>query len=148
MSEQEERDRVDRVVREWLGTKYHDHGGVKGGGTDCAKLLKCVYVEAGVMEPFDIAHYAPQHLLHQEEEQYLSYVSARGREITEAEAKPGDMVLFKVGKVYAHGAIIVKPGWPHIIHAHYAVRCVIDGNGRNPHLGTPVLGIKFFSPWG
>lgn len=148
MTEQEQRERVVRVARTWLGTKYHDHGEVKGAGVDCATLLKCVYVEAGIMEPFDIGHYAPQHFLHQEEEQYLSYVMPRGREVSEAEAKPGDMVLYKVGKVYAHGAIILSPGWPSIIHAHFAVRHVIEGNGRNPHLGTPVLGVRFFSPWG
>lgn len=150
MNEQEERDRVDRIVREWVGTPYHDHGEVKGkrGGTDCAKLLKCVYVEAGLMSDFEIAHYAPQFFLHQDEEKYLGYVMARGREITESEVKPGDMAIYKVGKCYAHGAFVVKPGWPNIIHAHYAARFVIPGNGRNPHLGTPVLGIRFFSPWG
>lgn len=149
MTEQEERDRVDQVVREWVGTPYHDLGEVKGrqGGTDCAKLLKCVYVEAGIMEPFDIANYAPQHFLHQDEERYLSYVMPRGREIAEAEARHGDMALFKIGKCYAHGGIIVKPGWPNIVHAHFAARMVRPGNGRNPHLGTEVLGVRFFSPW-
>lgn len=147
MTEQEARDRVNEVTLSWCGTPYHDHGEVKGAGTDCAKLLKCVYVEAGVMEPFDIGHYAPQHFLHQDEEQYLSYVMPRSREITQDEARHGDMVLYKVGKVYAHGGIIVKPGWPHIVHAHYAARCVLQGNGNHPHLGTPVLGMRFFTPW-
>lgn len=147
ITEQEQRDSVDRIAREWVGTPYHDHGEVKGAGTDCAKLLKCVYVEAGVMEPFNIAHYAPQHFLHQEEEQYLGYVTARSREISQGEARYGDMVLYRIGKVYAHGALILKPGWPRIIHAHFAARAVRLGFGTNPHLGTPVTGVRFFTPW-
>jgi cell wall-associated NlpC family hydrolase len=149
MTEEEARDRVVAVTLEWVGTPYHDMGEVKGprGGTDCAKLLKCVYVEAGVMEEFKIANYAPQHFLHQSEEHYLSYVMPRGREIPESEVRPGDMVLYKIGKCYAHGALVVPPGWPHVVHAHYACRKVMKADGRRPHLGTPVLGIKFFTPW-
>jgi cell wall-associated NlpC family hydrolase len=147
MTEQEERDRVEEVVRTWVGTPYHDLASKKGAGVDCAMLLREVYVEAGIMEPFPIAHYSPQFFLHGDEERYLSYVMPRGREITEGEVRPGDMALYKIGRVYAHGAIVVKPGWPRIVHAHYAAKCVIEGNGRTPHLGTPVLGVRFFSPW-
>ena len=147
MTEQQERDRVVEVALSWVGTPYHDMGEVKGAGVDCAKLLKCVYVEAGIMEPFTIENYAPQHFLHQDEERYLSYVMPRGREVTEGDARPGDMVLYKIGKVYAHGGLVVLPGWPRIIHAHYASRVVRLASGVNPHLGTPIKGMRFFSPW-
>lgn len=150
MTEEEERDAVDRVARTWIGTPYHDHGEVKGGGVDCAKLLKCVYVEAGkIPADFRIKHYAPQFFLHQEEEQYIGYVLACGaHEIDQESARHGDIVVYKVGKCYAHGAIILKPGWPHIIHAHYAARLVLEAKGTAVHLGTPILGTKFFSMWG
>ena len=147
--EERERDAVDRVAREWIGTPYHNHGEVKGprGGVDCAKLLKCVFVETGKLPPFTIAHYSPQFFLHQEEEKYLGYIRTWGREIEQSQARHGDIVVYKIGKCYAHGGIIVKPGWPTIIHAHYAARLVLEANGTAVHLGTPILGMKFFSMW-
>ena len=48
-----QRDLVESVARSWLRTPYHDLGEVKGAGCDCATLLKCVYVEAGVIAPFE-----------------------------------------------------------------------------------------------
>ena len=148
-SEQEERDAIDRIAREWCGTPYHDHGEVKGrsGGVDCAKLLKCVFVEAGQVPPFDIKHYSPQFFLHQPEEKYLEYVSDRAREIDVSLVKHGDVVLYKVGKCFAHGAIVIKPGWPHIVHAHYVARKVLEAFGTSVHLGTPILDMKFFTRW-
>ena len=59
--------------------------------------------------------------------------------------KPGDVVLYKIGRCFAHGALIVEPGWPEIIHAHFAARRVRRANGLNPQLRTRVLERRFFS---
>jgi cell wall-associated NlpC family hydrolase len=139
------RDSLDRIAREWIGTPFHDHGEVKGAGCDCATLLKCVATEAGAVKPFVLDHYSPQFFLHQKEERYVGWVTRFAHEITESEAKPGDIVLYKIGLCFAHGALIVKPGWPYIIHAHFASRCVRAGDGRRPMLGTRVQELKFFS---
>lgn len=148
MNEIEARARVGKVALEFLGTPFHDHGEVKGAGVDCATFLKKAFEEAGVVAPFKLDHYSPQFFLHQDEERYIGWVErCGGREIAEADAKPGDIVLWKIGHCFAHGALIVEPGWPHIIHAHFASRCVRKADGRNPHLGTKVLGVKFFSLW-
>ena len=145
MSETEARARLDAVAREWIGTPFHDHGEVKGAGVDCATFLKCVAQEAGVVEPFTLDHYSPQFFLHGNEERYIGWVTKFAREITEVEAKTGDIVLYKIGHVFAHGALIIDPGWPNIIHAHFAAKCVRRGNGFRPMLGTKVLDVKFFS---
>ncbi len=139
------RDRLDAIARSYIGTPFHDHGEVKGAGVDCATLLKCVATEAGLVDPFQLDHYSPQFFLHQSEERYLGWIRKFAREIPQADALPGDIVLYKVGLCFAHGALIVKPGWPYIIHAHYAARGVRRDDGRRPRLGTSVLGIKFFS---
>jgi hypothetical protein len=147
-AEEEQRDRVCEIAQTWIGTKFHDHAEVKGGGADCATFLKCAFVEAGLIEPFDIGHYSPQFFLHQPEERYLGWVSKFAREIDGSAARHGDVVLYKIGMCFAHGALIVKPGWPHIIHAHFASRCVRKGNGQSPHLGNiKILDMKFFSLW-
>ena len=142
-----QRDLVESVARSWLRTPYHDLGEVKGAGCDCATLLKCVYVEAGVIAPFEIGYYAPQHFLHQDEERYIGWVSRFAHEIPAAAVRHGDIALYHIGKCYAHGAIVVRPGWPSIIHAHFASRCVREGSGTAVRLGTPVKGIRFFSMW-
>lgn len=143
--EPEVRARIDAIARSWIGTPFHDHAEVKGAGCDCATFLKCVFVEAGLIAPFEIGHYSPQFFLHSSEERYLGWVRRFGREIMSDAAQSGDIALYKIGLCFAHGALIAAPGWPSIIHAHAASRCVVRGNGRNPHLGIRVLDVKFFS---
>lgn len=147
MSEQEARSRVDAVAQTYIATPFHDHGEVKGAGVDCATLLKCVFVEAGIVKPFTLDHYSPQFFLHQGEERYLGWIQKFAREIPIENKQIGDVVVYKIGKCFAHAAIIVSPGWPAIIHAHYGSRCVRRGDGYRPMLGTKVLDVKFFSPF-
>jgi cell wall-associated NlpC family hydrolase len=147
LTEAEGRKAVDRVARSWVGTPYRNCAFVKGHGVDCGMLLREVFVEAGVIEPFDIPSYSPQYFLHQAEEQYLSYVFPRAREIKADEVKAGDVAIFKIGKCFAHGAIVVEPGWPHIVHAHAVSKVVRRALGTALHLGDTVNEIKFFSCW-
>lgn len=151
MSPQEaaERARVCVIAREWIGTPYHDAGTIKGrnGGTDCAQILRLVYLEAGLIPPIDVPPYSPQFFLHQSAEIYMGRVAEHAREISEAEALPGDVVLYRFGKCYAHGAIIIEPGWPHIIHAYYQAKMVVRGMGLDGALGRPKHVRKYFTRW-
>lgn len=146
MSESEDRARVEAIARTWLATPFHDHARVKGAGCDCATLLLEVFAEAGLIPPTDVGHYSPQFFQHQPEERYLGWVKKFAREIPNEQARPGDIALWKIGKCFAHGALIVSPGWPAIIHAHAPSRCVREDNGLRPRLGR-VLDLKFFSLW-
>jgi hypothetical protein len=145
--EASQRDRVCEVARTWVGTPFHDHGEIKGVGTDCAKLLKCVFVEAGVIEDFDIGYYSSQHFMHQSDERFLGWVSKFAREIPQEAARYGDVAIYHVGRCFAHGAIIMPPGWPRIVHAHYASRQVVADTGTKPRLGTRTKAVKFFTFW-
>jgi cell wall-associated NlpC family hydrolase len=131
----------------WISTPYHDHGTIKGqkGGVDCAQLIKHVMLNVGVVDDFPISYYSPQHFLHSNEERYLAIVRGFAREITKDEALPGDIVLYRIGRVYAHGAIIIDPGWPHIVHAWSAARMVQRSLGDQQSLGAPWREPKFFS---
>lgn len=141
------RARVDALAREWIGTPFHDHGRVKGAGTDCAQLLLAVYESAGLIPPTDVGHYSPQFFQHHAEERYLGWVQKFAREIPRERAGIGDIVLYHIGKCFAHGAIIVAPGWPAIVHAHAGGKIVRRAFGTSPHLGMPVKDVKFFSLW-
>lgn len=118
MDEQEaaDRARIVAVARSWLATPYHDCACVKGHGVDCAYLVKAIMEEAGLEPPIAVEPYSPQWFLHRSEEKYLSKVLERAVEIPEAQVLPGDVVLYRIGRCFAHGAVVVA--WPTIIHAH------------------------------
>ncbi len=132
-------------ARSWLGTPYHHMGRLKGrdGGVDCAQLVWAVFFNCGLTPFLPLEHYPPDWMLHRSSERYLGLVTERCRET--ASPDPGDIVLYRVGRCYAHGAIVVDPGWPTIIHACFRSRHVILDDGdtaglaRRPH--------KFFSLW-
>jgi hypothetical protein len=147
MDEAEARDRVDAIAQTWLGTKFHDHARVKGAGVDCAQILLATFEEAGLIPPTNVGPYSAQFFLHSAEERYLGWVSKFAHEITLERVRHGDIALYKIGRCYAHGAIVVKPGWPHIIHAHAGGKVVRRAFGTSPHLGMAVQEMKLFSLW-
>jgi NlpC/P60 family putative phage cell wall peptidase len=134
--ENEARRDVVAIARTWIGTPFHDCASVKGAGVDCAQLVKAVYIEAGLMAPFDLPHYSPQWFLHQEGEAFLSHVSQRCVEIAAQQARLGDIVLYRFGRCYAHAGIVAEPGFPRIIHAYKQARCVVAGEGDQGDLAV------------
>ena len=145
-AEDEERELVVNEVKTWLGTPYVSNGDVKGAGVDCGMLLVRVYIDTGLIAPFDPRPYPTQWALHQSAERYLEIVESYAHEIT-GPPKKGDIVLFKFGRCWAHGAIIID--WPTIIHANPTVNskapCRVDDCERNSSLRR--LTPRFFSIW-
>jgi len=125
----------------WLGTPYHHMGRVKGAGTDCLMMLAEVYEAAGIVPHIEVPFYSPDWHLHREAERYLEGMMRYAREIA-GPPQPGDVALFKFGRCFAHGAIVIE--WPRLIHAwHSAV--VLYANATQPQLtGRPV---RFFDPF-
>lgn len=118
------RDVILAEAASWIGTPFHDCASQKGVGVDCAMLLKRVFETSGAVPEFDTGPYSPQWFLHRGEELFMSTVLAYAREISEENVLPGDVVLYKIGRCYAHGAIVES--WPcSIIHAHKASGCVV-----------------------
>jgi len=110
-----QRAHVVAVARSWLGTPYHTGGRVKGAGVDCLTLLAEVYREAGFTEHIAIPYYSYDWHLHRGEERYLEGLLRHAREI-DGPPEPGDIVLWRFGRCFSHGAIVVQ--WPTIIHAY------------------------------
>ena len=105
----------------WLGTPYHSHGRIKGVGVDCAMMPAETYHSVGLVPPLN-PEYSPQWMMHRDEEAYLEWVRPYAREISRDELKPGDFVIWKFGRTYSHGAIVIEP--PTIIHALRRGMCV------------------------
>jgi len=110
-----ERERFVQATLSYLGTAYHHHARIKGVGVDCATLLVCAAQEAGLLpEAFELPEYSPMWHLTRSAEKYLHTIL---KVCTEVEGPPrsGDIVIYKFGRTFSHGAVVVK--WPMIIHA-------------------------------
>lgn len=118
-----ERVAVVNEVRSWLGTPYHHEARVKGVGVDCAQLLIGVYSAVGLAPPPAVEHYPPDWHLHRTAERYLSIVLDHAREIP-GPPLAGDIVLWRFGRCFSHGAIVVE--WPLVIHAYLGRACTLE----------------------
>jgi len=134
-------------ARSWIGTPYHHAADVKGHGVDCAMLLVRVYCDLGLVEPFDPRPYTRDWFLHRNEERYLKCLLKLSREIREP--KDGDVVLFRIGRCFAHAGVVSRAEPLTIIHAFAATGCVVeDIIEQNPELSSRINSAKFASYWG
>jgi cell wall-associated NlpC family hydrolase len=125
----------------WLGTPYHHMGRVKGAGCDCLTMLAEVYCACGIIPHVDIPYFAPDFNLHQSAELYLEGLLQYAREIP-GPPQPGDVALWKFGRCFAHGAIVMD--WPTLIHSWVRIG-VIYGDATQPTLAGRA--VKFFDPF-
>lgn len=118
----------EEVVKEaltWEGTPYHHHGRVKGVGVDCAQLPAAVYEAVGLI-PHVNPKYSEQWMMSRDEELYLSYVFPHAREITRDQIRAGDFVIWRWGRTFSHGAIVIEP--PMVLHAVISAGSVVRAN--------------------
>jgi cell wall-associated NlpC family hydrolase len=111
-----QRSNIVRAAKEWLGTPYHHHARVKHAGADCAMFPLVVYQECGVLpREYRPPQYSVQWHLHRSEELYLNEIE---KFVVETDAPPqsADFIVFRFGRTYSHGAIVVE--WPIVIHSY------------------------------
>ncbi len=155
--EAERRLTIVSEAKTWLGTPYHHEARVKGVGVDCAQLLLAVYSAPGVglIPEIAVAHYPRDWHMHRSAERYMAIVREHAREI-EGPPQPGDVVLWRFGRCFSHGAIVIA--WPIVIHAYLDAECRLEdaerarwltvlGQGESAALGARIRPRKFFSFW-
>ncbi len=120
----ETRDMVVAEAEGWLNTPYHPHGRLKGIGVDCAMLLAEVYERAGVIPHIEPGEYSPQFGLHRSEEVFQQFVTEYAVEVETPEI--GDCVLYKYGRCFSHGGIMVSD--TRLVHAVVSVGRVCYGD--------------------
>lgn len=124
MIEQEQRALVCEKAREWLGTPYHHNQGLKGVGTDCALFPAAVYAEAGMIDPISPSYTQDWHL-HRSREIYVEWVlKCGGIEIPQEQARGGDLALWKWGRAFSHGGILLDETT--IIHSYVDIGVTLD----------------------
>jgi cell wall-associated NlpC family hydrolase len=136
-----QRQRVVAEAKTWLRTPYHHMGRIKGGGTDCLMLLAEVYEAAGVIRHVDVPFYPPDWNLHRDAERYIQGLMRYAHEIG-GPPQGGDVAVFRFGRCFAHGAIVVS--WPRLIHAWCDAGVVFADGGQPPLIGRQV---RFFDPF-
>jgi cell wall-associated NlpC family hydrolase len=107
----------------WIGTAYHHAGdirknGADRGGVDCAMILVRVFCDLGLVPMFDPRPYPPDWHLHRDSERFLGWVQEFAVKVDRP--APGDVVMFRFGRAFAHGGIVcaVDGAFVRMIHAN------------------------------
>lgn len=112
-------DRIVALAENWIGTPYRHQGAVKGVGCDCIGLIRGVWRELYGQEPEVVLPYAPDWAERSGEDR-LMQAGRRlfGPALPLAEARPGDLLLFRWRPDCAakHAGILAGP--THFIHAY------------------------------
>jgi cell wall-associated NlpC family hydrolase len=148
------------AARGWIGTPYHQQGDVPGVGVDCGMILVRVFVDLGLVAPFDPRPYASDWMMHRDDERYVEIVrSIAAHEYDPRQVQPpsGDVVVWRHGRTFSHGAIVTgdprsaePTGWPWVVHAYAdsAVVEEIDVTGSPMmRLGAGDRPMRAFSLW-
>jgi len=150
MTELEERQAVIDEAMTWLRTPHHNGAAVKGEGVDCGKFPWAVFHACGLLPAIpDDLRYSSQFHLNRDEEWYLKLADKFGKELfCKSVPQKGDFALYKIGRVFSHGAIVIE--WPRIIHSYVRVGVCLD-LGDNGWMAKNKNGsarpVKFFTLW-
>ena len=128
-------------AKSWLGTRFHHEARIKKAGVDCLMLLAEVYERAGVVGHITVPHYTPDWHMHRDAEKYMEGLLGYAQAIPGPPA-PADIALFKFGRTFSHGAIVVA--WPRLIHAYWAIGVVYGDATLEPLRDREM---RFFSPF-
>lgn len=114
--------RIVEVARGWIGTPYLHGAARRGAGCDCLGLVRGVWAALEGDEPEPVPAYPRAEARGDE---ILRNAAARHlREIACAEARPGDLLLFRLraGRPARHLGLLVDgadgTGGPSFIHAY------------------------------
>ena len=143
MNEETGRARIVAEALSWLKTPYHHEGRVKGAGVDCGMLLLEVYEAAGLIPHVVPDPYPHDFHMHRGEEWYKRIVETYMHPCQNPPL-PGDVVLYKFGRILSHGAIVIK--WPVVVHSYIGLGVILDDAEANKALSSRQAG--FWSFWG
>lgn len=140
MTEQEQRSAVVAEAWSWLHTPYHHHGRVKNAGVDCAQSLCAIFEVAGLVDPIETGYYATDWHLHRSEEVYEQWVAKFAKRVDAPQ--PGDVALFRFGRCFSHGGVVVAEGL--ILHAYIQRGVIVSRVDEEPLQGREV---RYWSVW-
>ena len=113
------RDEVLKIAMRWIGTPYRHQASLEGVGADCLGLVRGVWRELYGAEPELVPAYAPDWAERSGHERLMEAAARHfGASISFAEARPGDLLLFRwrAGCAAKHAGILAPDGG--FIHAY------------------------------
>lgn len=115
------RARVLELARGWLGTPYHHRASVRQAGCDCIGLIAGLWRELYATEPQSAGPYTGDWAEATGNEALLEAANRHLQPIPPAQARPGDILIFRLRQnaVAKHAAILVSA--THMIHAQEGV---------------------------
>lgn len=138
MSEFERRAAIVSEALSWHKTPYHHHARIKGEGVDCLMHLAEVFEACGEVQRVEPGFYARDWHLHQAEELYEQGLSTYARRLPEGQVPGlGDIGLFKFGRTFSHGGIVVDEG-PVLIHSYIKLGVIMTRIDEAPLVGRAV----------
>lgn len=113
-------DRAVSLARDWIGTPYRHQASLKQVGTDCLGLIRGVWRELYGQEPERPPPYTPDWAERLGEDTLMHAALRHLFEKAVSEARPGDVLLFRMGLgcPAKHAAILSGPDT--IIHAYWS----------------------------
>jgi cell wall-associated NlpC family hydrolase len=148
MTEQEERAAIVAEALTWIGTPFHWEACVKGVGVDCGRFPAAVFNKVGIknINIKGFPRLSPQWFMHHSDNSYLDQLKlyAVEYELANRSPQPGDLVVAKYGRDWAHSALVIQ--WPKVIGAA-AGHCVTVWQNiyNSPQYAQREL--KFLDPW-
>ena len=146
MDVSEQRAQVVAEARKWMLTPYRHSADLRGVGVDCGMFIVRIFVDLGLTPPFDPRPYAPDWMIHRNDEKYLDFFKSRCAPVSEPQL--GDIALFRYGRSYSHAGVVTQTDPVAIIHASHDAGCVIEERlAQNPALTDPRRKRAYFSIW-
>ncbi len=110
------------VAGRWRGTPFREHARVCGAGVDCVQLAAAILEEADLAHARDLPPYIVDFGEHADHSPLLAWFQERPewQSITDpADVLPGDVVLFRVGRVANHcGVALGDRRFIHCLRGH------------------------------
>lgn len=106
----------------YVGTPYHHRGTLRGVGVDCITFLLGAFQGARVLGAVELPRYPRDWHLHRDQERYMTGLlkyCVETAPASERTPKPADIVLYKFGRAFSHGVLVLE--WPKAIHAYVGV---------------------------
>lgn len=136
-TEEIQREDVVREALTWIGTPFHHQARIKGAGVDCGQFPLAVFEACELIPHYKPDRYPADFHLHCDQELYLVHLERFAARVNQP--RPGDLALFRFGRVVSHGSIVVR--WPQIVHAYVESRAVVmDDAEANADLARRFVG--------
>lgn len=148
VEEQKGREIIIATAKSYLRTAYHHQARRRSVGVDCATLILECAIEAGIVPKDEkLPHYPFQWCMNGDRESLIEFIRRFCPEFP-GPPKPASIVVWKMGRTFSHGAIVLD--WPTCIHARVGTGCEYvnaEADGQLAMMGSEPRPRLFFDHW-